>query len=879
MEKKFKILSKRGISLILALALVFTYFLPITNVFATHIVHGEGTKNFTFDMDENGFTVSSVTINGEPWDKTDTHEYHSNDGIYTIVIKAGQKGEDFPWISTAGGLDDYKTYTAIENPDEDPEVDGDECILTLIFNETPEGREAVNNIGISLQPGPFPVLPEIPVTADVTITVIGDELEYHYVEDKPDEADVCYFKFGINSGISDDIVPFTFGNAEYTYNDNQAPHNVSSVTTKEAINYNYIYDGSGYVTFYVNGGGTDEYTKIEINGVDYASQAPHTQVEVFEHFIGWASVFEITGVPYNASGYDVIIEGRKVTDEKTVAGIGWSYLSRERSNLAENEAEGNFAHGRLEFVQAKYTDIDHVEHIFNSVQEYRNARFHDTGEIYIWNDGRKDYEEEDRRQAWGEATVPYGTELTVRVVPDEGYQLTSFSTSPNGFQATDEPGVYRIVLTKENFLYDRDHGFDLSPEFTEIGNEVKADSEKVKGGSIDINQQVENGTIKLEVNDVNVSNDSRIAFEEKATQEGYEIDNYVDLSLYNAIYKGGKKDESNNYLSWDTEINNLEQAARITLELEDNMAGKELALIHEKNGQNGVSYELVDAAYDSEHNAIAFETNSFSNYAIVKKENTKKYIISFNTNGGSDIKPIEVARGEIINKVEEPTKEGFKFVGWYEDATFTTEFDFKRGITADVVLYAKWEEETEEVVEGTEKYVLISGDATFTFVDEEGKEFEVVCMDVLTLKDEELEGLGITREEFNEILKTIKENTSKYGELLRVYAIEIEAPDRVHDGKTEIKLKITDDLKGYNTFKLIYLDDENGFVVKEVVDLKIDGEYLDGILPHLSAYALVADNVEETSNPKTGDSGITLWVSLMLISTLGIIVTRNISKK
>ena len=154
-----------------------------------------------------------------------------------------------------------------------------------------------------------------------------------------------------------------------------------------------------------------------------------------------------------------------------------------------------------------------------------------------------------------------------------------------------------------------------------------------------------------------------------------------------------------------------------------------------------------------------------------------------------------------------------------------------------------------------------------------------MCMDVLTLKDEELEGLGITREEFNEILKTIKENTSKYGELLRVYAIEIEAPDRVHDGKTEIKLKITDDLKGYNTFKLIYLDDENGFVVKEVVDLKIDGEYLDGILPHLSAYALVADNVEETSNPKTGDSGITLWVSLMLISTLGIIVTRNISKK
>ena len=57
--------------------------------------------------------------------------------------------------------------------------------------------------------------------------------------------------------------------------------------------HEYDYDGTGYVTFYVNGGGTDEYTKIEINGVDYSNQAPHSQIEVFEHLNGWASVFEI----------------------------------------------------------------------------------------------------------------------------------------------------------------------------------------------------------------------------------------------------------------------------------------------------------------------------------------------------------------------------------------------------------------------------------------------------------------------------------------------------------------------------------------------------------------------------------------------------------
>ena len=880
MKKSFKIMSKRGISLILALAMLITYFMPITYVFAKDVApHGEGEEHFTFDMDANGFPVSSVTINGYEWNKDYDHIYYTEDGIYTIVIKAGKKGDAFPWISTAGGLDDYKVYTAIENPEENPEIDGDECILTLVFTEEPEERQKVDSLGISLQEGPFPVLPEIAGEADITITVIGDELEYHYVEDKPDEADVCYFKFGINSGISDDIVPFTFGNANYTYNDNPAPHNVSSVTTKEPIHYEYNYDGTGFVTFYINGGGTDEYTRIEINGVDYSNRAPHTQVEVFEHFIGWASVFEIEGVPYNADGYNVVVEGRKVTDEKTVAGFGWSYLNRERSNLPEDEAEGNFAHGRLEFVQAKYTDIDEVEHVFNSVEEYNNARFHDTGEIYMWHDGRKDYEEEDRRQAWGEASVPYGTELTVRVVPDEGYQLTNFSTSPDGFQATDEPGVYKIVLTKENFRYE-EGGFDLTPEFTEIGNEVRADSEKVKGGAIDIDTQVENGTIKLEVNDVNVSNDSREAFEERAEEEGYEINNYVDLSLYNAIYKGGKKDDNNNYLSWDTEINNLTQAATITLELEDNMERKELAVIHEK-GEN--DYELIEANYNAETNSIIFETNSFSNYAIVARDDLNNgpegniCMVTFNTNGGSEIEPIAVERGHSIEEPEKPAKEGATFEGWYEDATFTTRFNFDSTILDDTIIYVKWNEEEIEEPEEKEEYELTSGNITFIFTDEADNDFEVACMDVLKLSDEELEVLEITREEFNEILEVIKENTKKYGTVLSVYAIEIESDRRTHEGETKIIFKMTDELKKYNTFKLIYLNEENGFEVEEVVDLEVEGDYIVGVVPHLSAYALVADNVEKTNNTKTGDT-ITLWVGLMTISVLGIAITKRISK-
>ena len=300
-------------------------------------------------------------------------------------------------------------------------------------------------------------------------------------------------------------------------------------------------------------------------------------------------------------------------------------------------------------------------------------------------------------------------------------------------------------------------------------------------------------------------------FESKATDEGYDIENYLDISLYNSIYKGGLKDANGNYESWDTPVESIEDKATIILELENDMSGKELAVIHEKHTGNTITgYELIDATYNEENNTITFETDSFSNYAIVSKENTE-----------------------------------------------------------------------------TEKYILTSGNVTFTFTDEANHDFEVTLMDVLTLADEELESLGLTKEEFAQILNIIKENTAKYGTLLSVYAIEIEDANLAHTGKTEIKIKMTDEMKKYNTFKLIYLDDENNFKAEDIVDLKVNGEYIEGTLPHLSAYALVGDNVEtettttektdNSKNPKTGDN-IIMTISIFAVATLGAYITLKLNR-
>ena len=73
-------------------------------------------------------------------------------------------------------------------------------------------------------------------------------------------------------------------------------------------------------------------------------------------------------------------------------------------------------------------------------------------------------------------------------------------------------------------------------------------------------------------------------------------------------------------------------------------------------------------------------------------ENPTTHTVTFNSNGGTEIAPKEVVSGVKIKAPSTPTKDKYLFRGWYEDATFSTKFDFyNTPITSDMTLYAKWE--------------------------------------------------------------------------------------------------------------------------------------------------------------------------------------------
>ena len=69
------------------------------------------------------------------------------------------------------------------------------------------------------------------------------------------------------------------------------------------------------------------------------------------------------------------------------------------------------------------------------------------------------------------------------------------------------------------------------------------------------------------------------------------------------------------------------------------------------------------------------------------------YTVTFNSNGGTSVASQNVNAGEKLTEpTPAPTKEGFTFDGWYEDATLNTKFDFNTSVVSNLNLYAKWTE-------------------------------------------------------------------------------------------------------------------------------------------------------------------------------------------
>lgn len=72
------------------------------------------------------------------------------------------------------------------------------------------------------------------------------------------------------------------------------------------------------------------------------------------------------------------------------------------------------------------------------------------------------------------------------------------------------------------------------------------------------------------------------------------------------------------------------------------------------------------------------------------------YLVSFESNGGTEINTQNIKKNNKVEQPENPVKEGFVFEGWFSDKELTVQYDFEATVQNAFTLYAKWSEEVAE---------------------------------------------------------------------------------------------------------------------------------------------------------------------------------------
>ncbi|MDR0813007.1 MAG: S-layer homology domain-containing protein [Oscillospiraceae bacterium] len=99
---------------------------------------------------------------------------------------------------------------------------------------------------------------------------------------------------------------------------------------------------------------------------------------------------------------------------------------------------------------------------------------------------------------------------------------------------------------------------------------------------------------------------------------------------------------------------------------------------------------LSPETYSVRLKAVAGTSFSGEAAVIAIGSGTQLYTVTFDANGGSAVSSQSIAANAQAVQPTYPTKDGFKFAGWYTDAALTQAYDFTTAVTSSFTLYAKW---------------------------------------------------------------------------------------------------------------------------------------------------------------------------------------------
>lgn len=331
-------------------------------------------------------------------------------------------------------------------------------------------------------------------------------------------------------------------------------------------------------------------TEYVINGISYTEDSANVTVDMDGSFIidvPVASSYTITG-----SGDESYVLPR------TIIWTNSDYVPKDEEDAAWT-SQFSIGHGSAKVIEV-YDENGTLlapNQYINTVEQPDGSR----SDQYGVNNG------------FGWVSIMPGSRVVFEFVPEYGYQLTGISINEQPLEAIETTNRFEITLPQNP---EGSGNIHFAATFTRTEDIVKAGSEKVSGGSINLGNELPSGSAQLTVNDVELSSDKISEFENAAGE--YTISNYLDIDLYQVFYKG--KNDSNDV--WSTEIEELSDYATISMKLEDGIDANDIVIVH--NIHDGDEYEVIEIeSYDPETNTITFKTKSFSNYAIATKTSTQ----------------------------------------------------------------------------------------------------------------------------------------------------------------------------------------------------------------------------------------------------------------
>ncbi len=114
-----------------------------------------------------------------------------------------------------------------------------------------------------------------------------------------------------------------------------------------------------------------------------------------------------------------------------------------------------------------------------------------------------------------------------------------------------------------------------------------------------------------------------------------------------------------------------------------------------QGGKTFLRWKVVsgEAELEDATSPVTSFTMEGTDVQLVAEYGDQTCTVSFECGEGSEVESQTVAVGGKVEKPADPTRDGYKFAGWYADEALTSEYDFSAAVEGDLTLYAKWEKD------------------------------------------------------------------------------------------------------------------------------------------------------------------------------------------